>query len=279
MSYYHNKNVVITGGSSGLGRAYAINIAKRGGANKFVIADLDEVRGEETLTQLTALGAQAKFIRCDVSQCEQVEQLARESQEYLGRIDLVFNNAGVASGGQFLDIPAEDWDWLIGINLLGVVHGCRAFGRIMQQQRSGHLVNTASLAAFGALPGMSLYNTAKAGVVMFSETIRAEFAGYGVRVSAVCPSFLRTNLMERTRTTAPEIEKVTRLALTKNQYSADYIANKCLDQIAKNKLYVLPTLDAKIMWRVKRFFPRTVVGIGARTYPFAMKQLKARFAK
>ncbi|HBC56679.1 MAG TPA: hypothetical protein DCZ03_05885, partial [Gammaproteobacteria bacterium] len=177
------------------------------------------------------------------------------------------------------DIPAEDWDWLIGINLLGVVHGCRAFGRIMQQQGSGHLVNTASLAAFGALPGMSLYNTAKAGVVMLSETIRAEFAGFGVRVSAVCPSFLRTNLMERTRTTAPEIEKVTRLALTKNQYSADYIANKCLDQIAKNKLYVLPTLDAKIMWRVKRFFPRMVVGIGARTYPFAMKQLKARFAK
>ena len=272
-NYYENKNIVVTGGSSGLGRALSIEMASRG-AKKFVIADLNEVRAEETLAMIRDRGGDGIFVRTDTSELAEVEALGQKAKDYLGCIDMAFNNAGVAGGGDFLDTSEEDWQWLMSINFTGVMYGCRVFGKIMSEQRhGGHIVNTASLAAFGCLPGMSLYNTSKAAVMMFSETLRAEWSGLGIRVSAICPSFFKTNLAERTRTTTPELDVLTKRLLTKNNVSADLIASRALDQIAKNKLYVLPTFDAKIMWRLRRWFPMAQIRMFGAGYPFAQKQI------
>lgn len=278
-NYYENKNIVVTGGSSGLGRALCTEMAARG-AKKFVIADLDEERAEETLAIIRQRGGEGIFVKTDTSKLEEVEALGEKALAYLGSIDMAFNNAGVASGGDFLDTPEEDWQWLMGINFTGVMYGCRVFGKIMAEQANGgHVVNTASLAAFGCLPGMSLYNTSKAAVVMLSESLRAEWSGMGIRVSAICPSFFKTNLAERTRTTSPELDALTKRLLTNNKVSAELIAQRALNQIAKNKLYVLPTFDAKLMWRVRRWLPMMQIWMFGKGYPFAQKQIKKIGAK
>ena len=278
-NYYENKNIVITGGSSGLGRALATELANRG-AKKFVIADLDQIGAEETLKTIRQLGGDGIFVKTDTSSLSEIESLAEKAKEYLGLVDMVFNNAGVASGGDFLDTPEEDWQWLMGINFTGVMHGCRVFGNIMSEQAyGGHIVNTASLAAFGCLPGMSLYNTSKAAVVMLSETLRAEWSGMGIRVSAICPSFFKTNLAQRTRTTNEELDVITQRLLTKNKVPAELIARRALNQIAKNKLYVFPTFDAMIMWRVRRWFPRAQIWLFGKGYPFSKKMINKFGAK
>lgn len=278
-NYYENKNIVVTGGSSGLGRALCIEMAARD-AKKFVIADLDEERAEETLSIIRKRGGEGISVKTDTSKLEEVEALGEKALAYLGSIDMAFNNAGVASGGDFLDTPEEDWQWLMGINFTGVMYGCRVFGKIMAEQpNGGHVVNTASLAAFGCLPGMSLYNTSKAAVVMLSESLRAEWSGIGIRVSAICPSFFKTNLAERTRTTTPELDALTKRLLTHNKVPAELIAQRALNQIAKNKLYVLPTFDAKLMWRVRRWLPMMQIWMFGKGYPFAQKLIKKFGAK
>lgn len=272
-NYYKNKNIVVTGGSSGLGRALCMEMAGRG-AKRFVIADLDEQGAGKTLDFIRQRGGDGIFIKTDTSKLDDLEALGEKAKAHLGTIDIVFNNAGVASGGDFLDTSEEDWQWLMGINFTGVMYGCRVFGNIMAKQaHGGHIINTASLAAFGCLPGMSLYNTSKAAVVMLSETLRAEWSGMGIRVSAICPSFFKTNLAERTRTTTPELGALTNRLLTNNKVPAELIARRALDQIAKNKLYVLPTFDAKMIWRLRRWLPMMQIWLFGKGYPFAQKQI------
>ena len=272
MSYYQGKNAVVTGGASGLGRAFAEGMASQG-AGAVMIADLDEARGQQTIEALENLGARAYFRRYDVSQREQVQALAEDARQTLGRIDFAFNNAGVASGGEFFDIAAEDWDWLLAVNLMAVVDGCRAFGRIMREQGGGHLINTGSLAAFGSMPGMTLYNVSKAGVVMLSETLRAELASQHIRVSVICPSFVRTNLMERTRVATARYEGVTRMMLEQNRITPERIAKASLKQIARNKLYVFPTWDAQLVAYTKRFFPNTMIRLIGAFLPVAQRRM------
>lgn len=272
MSYFRGKTAVVTGGASGLGRAFAQEMAAQG-ASALMIADLDEERGSQTVEALEKLGARAHFRRCDVSRREQIEALAEDARRTLGRIDLAFNNAGVASGGEFFDIAPEDWDWLLAINLMAVVDGCRAFGRVMRDQGGGHLVNTGSLAAFGSMPGMTLYNVSKAGVVMLSETLRAELAAQHIRVSVICPSFVRTNLMERTRIASARYEGVTRMMLEQNRITPERIAKASLKQIARNKLYVFPTWDARLVAYTKRFFPNTMIRLIGAFLPMAQRRM------
>lgn len=276
--YYRGKGVIVTGGASGLGRAFALGMAEAGAAH-VVVADLDAAQGEAVCRELEARGAAARFIACDVADADAVEALATAGRDWMGRIDLAFNNAGVASGGEFFDIPPGDWRWLLDINLLGVVNGCRSFGRIMAAQGGGHLVNTGSLAAFGAMPGMALYNVSKAGVVMLSETLRAELAPQRVRVSVICPSFVRTNLYQRTRVATPALQGITRMALEGNPVTPERIATSALRQIARNRLYVMPTWDARLVRHVRRFFPGTMIATTARLRPALQRRIERLAAR
>src|SRR5690606_19558900 len=133
--------------------------------------------------------------RCDVRDYSQLIALAQACETKLGGIDVVVNNAGVASGGFFEELSLEDWEWQISINLMGVVKGCKAFLPLLQRSQ-GKIINVASMAALMQAPAMSNYNVAKAGVVALSESLLVELRGQEVGVHVLCPSFFQTNLMD-----------------------------------------------------------------------------------
>lgn len=272
------KTLVVTGGASGLGRAFALEAARRG-ARAILIADLDEQRALTVIRELEALGAQGFFQPCDVTDPEAVETLGQRARDVLGRVDYAFNNAGVAAGGPFLETPMEDWHWLLGPNLFGIIHGCRTFGNIMKEQGGGQLVNTASLAAYGCLPEMTLYNVSKAGALMLSETLRAELRPLGIGVSVVCPAFVKTNLAERSRTPRPEYQRLARLMLDGSKVMPERIARNVLDQVERNKLYILPTWDARLMALLRRLAPNLMIWAVSRLWPRIERTMMARATK
>lgn len=190
------KVAVVTGGASGIGRAMARRFAAEG--MKVVLADVDEVGMRAVEAELAEAGAEVLPVRCDTSLEASVQSLAQAVLDRFGAAHVLCNNAGVVGKGDPWTGPMTTWEWVVGINLYGVVHGIRAFLPIMQTQGEGHIVNTASLAGLVALPGAAPYNVTKHGVVALSEGLFIELVSTGspVRVSVLCPGFVRTNLMD-----------------------------------------------------------------------------------
>ncbi|MFX0579627.1 SDR family NAD(P)-dependent oxidoreductase [Nocardia nepalensis] len=251
----HGARAVVTGAGSGIGRAFALEIADRGG--QVICADIDESRADETvaLIERNHPGAAHAF-RCDVSRREDVEVLARFAESLFERpVTLVVNNAGVGIGGKHVgEIGFDDWQWALGINLWGVVHGCEIFAPQLRAARRGGIINVASAAAFAAAPSMAVYNASKAAVLSLSETMAAEMSGTGVAVTVLCPTFVKTNVARDGRIT----EQSARLADTLMRltgFSPDRVARTTLDAHDRGQLYVLPQLDAHLIWRLKRYFP------------------------
>ena len=196
MQELRGKVAVVTGGASGIGKALAQAFAAEG--MKVVLADVDEVRMRAVEAELAEGGTEVLPVGCDTSLEPSVQALAQATLERFGGAHVLCNNAGVVGKGDAWTGPLSTWEWVVGINLYGVIHGIRAFLPIMQEQGEGHIVNTASMAGLIALPGAAPYNVTKHGVVALSESLFIELKSNGspVRVSALCPSFVRTNLME-----------------------------------------------------------------------------------
>jgi NAD(P)-dependent dehydrogenase (short-subunit alcohol dehydrogenase family) len=194
MDDLRGKVAVITGGASGIGRALAERFAAEG--MKIVIADIDEVAMRAVEVQLAEGGTEVLTQVCDTSLEAEVQALADAAMSRFGGAHVLCNNAGVIGKGDAWRSPIAVWDWVIGINLYGVIHGVRAFLPIMEDQGEGHIVNTASMAGLVALPGAAPYNVTKTGVVALSEGLYLELKATGspVRVSALCPGFVKTNL-------------------------------------------------------------------------------------
>jgi len=194
---------VVTGAGSGIGAAFAIELAKRGG--RVVCSDIDEVAAKRTVSAITDHGGEAVAIACDVTQLSDVHELAAQSQSWFGAAPtLVINNAGVGSGGAPIgELPIEDWQWVLSINLWGPIHGCHVFAPILRSAEPSDIprgiINVASAAAFGAAPSMAAYNVSKAGALSLSETLAAELSGTGIKVTALCPTFVKTNILESGR--------------------------------------------------------------------------------
>lgn len=194
MDDLRGKVAVITGGASGIGRALAERFAAEG--MKLVLADIDEVTLRSTEVQLAEGGADVLSVLCDTSLEAEVQALADAALARFGAAHVLCNNAGVIGKGDAWRSPMSVWEWVVGINLYGVIHGIRAFLPIMEDQGEGHIVNTASMAGLVAVPGAAPYNVTKTGVVALSEGLYLELKATGspVRVSALCPGFVRTNL-------------------------------------------------------------------------------------
>ncbi|MFZ4811756.1 MAG: SDR family NAD(P)-dependent oxidoreductase [Ilumatobacteraceae bacterium] len=190
------KVAVITGGASGIGRALAERFAAEG--MHIVLADLDDVKLRAVEVALAEGGTQVLAVQCDTASEAEVQALADATVERFGGAHVLCNNAGVVGRGDAWRGPIAAWDWVIRINLYGVIHGIRAFLPIMEDQGEGHIVNTASMAGLVAVPGAAPYNVTKSGVVALSEGLFIELKATGspVRVSALCPGFVRTNLLE-----------------------------------------------------------------------------------
>jgi len=251
----HGAAAVITGAGSGIGAAFARELAQRGG--RIVCSDVDEESSRATAEAIVAAGGRATSVRCDVSQLDDVRQLAKEAQSWLGGPPtLVVNNAGVGAGGAPIgEIDADDWSWVLGVNLWGPIHGCEVFTPILRAAggRAG-IINVASAAAFGAAPGMAAYNVSKAGVLSLSETLAAELAGTGIAVTVLCPTFVKTNILDNGRISTRSTQLADRL-MRWTGFSPERVARTCLDTNDRGGLYCMPQPDARIGWGIKRFTP------------------------
>jgi NAD(P)-dependent dehydrogenase (short-subunit alcohol dehydrogenase family) len=251
-----NSNAVVTGAASGIGQAMAVELAARGG--RVVCSDIDLVGAQRTVEAIQDAGGAAVAVACDVSRLDEVSRLALEAQVWFdGPPTLVVNNAGVGAGGRVVgDFPMDDWQWTLGINLWGPIHGCHVFAPILREAGYGGIINVASAASFGAAPRMAAYNVSKAGVLSLSETLSAELAGTGVNVSVLCPTFVKTNIVAAGRIDKRSSDAATALMKITGM-SPKRVARICLDTHDRGGLYVMPQLDAKVGWELKRHLPRT----------------------
>jgi NAD(P)-dependent dehydrogenase (short-subunit alcohol dehydrogenase family) len=187
--------VVVTGAGSGIGRATAIRFAKLGAL--VVVSDIDLDAAQATTAIIRGNGGSASAVRLDVTNPDAWETFARDVLADHGYTDVLVNNAGMLVAGSFLELSPADWDRQLGVNLMGVVHGCRVFGaQMVERGTGGHIVNIASAAAFTPTPVMSAYSVSKAGVKMLTECLRLELGPKGIGVSAICPGVINTNIGE-----------------------------------------------------------------------------------
>ena len=188
------KVAVITGAGSGIGRETALLCARRGAS--LAICDVNEPGLEQTARDARARGSDVLTQRVDVSDAEQMDAFAAAVHERFGSVDLLINNAGIGVGASFLQTELEDWERLLQINVMGVVHGCRSFVPHMIERRSGQIVNVSSGAGFVASPLMFAYSASKFAVFGLSEGLRMELRPHGIGVTTVCPGFINTPIIK-----------------------------------------------------------------------------------
>lgn len=242
---------VITGAGDGLGRAIALELGKRGA--RVLVSDLDEARAKETAERLERRGTEAHAMRVDVGDAEAMRALAERADELWGGADVLVNNAGIAVVGEFAKIPLEQWRLEIDVNLNGVIYGCHHFvPRLARNAGGGYILNVASSAGLLSAPLMAPYNVTKAGVVALSETLYAELASQKIHVTALCPTFFRTNIHRRAQAFGGNTSEAANKLVGEARWSAEEIAVHAIDGMLGDKLYVIPQLDGKLLWRVKR---------------------------
>jgi NAD(P)-dependent dehydrogenase (short-subunit alcohol dehydrogenase family) len=249
---FPNKRAFITGAASGLGLAICKRLAPRGW--RLLIADVNEDRLRQAGVTLSGLGAETETRVLDVTDISALESAAALLREKWGGVDMVFNNAGIATAGAIDELTLEEWQRTIDVDLWSVIHGCRIFAPILKAQGGGYIVNTASSAGTLAGPEMAAYNVAKAGVVSLSETLKTELDKDNIGVSVICPTVFVTSLGE-TLTGHRQMEDNLIRQLERSRVSADDIVDDMMRAIEKNRLYVITQPDARWGWRVKRCFP------------------------
>ncbi len=263
---------VVTGGGSGLGEALCQRLVAADA--QVVVADIDEARAQTVAQQLRRDGGVAYPVGVDVGDPEQMAALAVKSEELMGGVDLLVNNAGVAVGGRFEALSLADWRWIVDVNLWGVVHGCHAFlpyltkataaakggtGAGGSAQRRGYIINVASAAGLISFPEMSPYNTTKAAVVALSETLYAEYRDRGINVTVLCPTFFRTRILEAGRGTIDEQRRgMVHTLMDRAEMQAPEVAQFALNKVAAGELYALPMRDGRLLWRAWRAAPGRV---------------------
>jgi NAD(P)-dependent dehydrogenase (short-subunit alcohol dehydrogenase family) len=253
MKDFAGKVAVITGAGSGFGREFARIGASLG--MKLVLADIQADALAATASELQVRGVELIAERVDVSKAEDVERLAQRTKEAFGKVHLLFNNAGVAAGGLVWEHSTRDWEWVLGVNLWGVIHGVRCFVPMMLEQGDEcHVVNTASVAGLLSTQLMGVYNVSKHGVVTLTETLYNDLRlkGANVGVTLLCPAFVPTGINESERNRPAdelaageetESMKAARAAMNKavtsGKITAGDVANMTFDAIRENRFYVV----------------------------------------
>jgi len=259
-----DRTAVVTGAASGIGRALALLFAREG-AN-VVVADLDEGGMAETVAGVTRAGRRGLAVKTDVSRLADVQALADRAFGDFGAVHVVCNNAGVALWGGLESVTHKDWEWAMGVNLWGVIHGVEAFvPRMVAGKQPGHVVNTASMAGLIASQGLGIYNTTKYAVVGLSETLQKDLRGYDIGVSVLCPMGVHTQIRqsERNRPTALRNATTERdgraVELIGRYLPPEHVAERVLRAIYANRLYVITHEEG--LTPLKRRFERMAQAI------------------
>lgn len=273
---FDGATAIVTGGASGIGRALAEELAKRG--CEVVLADLQIELAEEVASEVNASGGRAKAVKIDVTNFSAMEQLVQETVKRTGRLDYIFNNAGIVIGGSAILYGIEDWNQIVDVNLLGVVNGIQAAYKVMMEQGFGHIVNTASMAGLMPGPGNVAYTMTKHAVVGLSKSLRAEAKQMGVRVSVLCPGVVRTPILEgggkygKMLVDIPP-EQIRRLLEKLKPMSPDLFAKKVLNSVAKNKAIIIVPAWWKLFWWINRLSPSLGIFLAQKRFQKMQKEL------
>ncbi|MFE7463534.1 SDR family oxidoreductase [Streptomyces sp. NPDC057499] len=259
--------VLVTGAAGGIGRATAFAFAEAGA--RVVAVDRDAEGAARTAELARLIGAQDAWGEAvDVSDEQAMEKLAEKVAAEYGIVDVLVNNAGIGLSGSFLDTTSEDWKNVLDVNLWGVIHGCRIFGRQMAERgQGGHIVNTASAAAYQPSRALPAYSTSKAAVLMLSECLRAEFAERSIGVSAICPGIVNTNITATTHFAGADAAEETRLRKRTSRlyglrnYPPERVADAILKAVVRNQAVVPVTPEARGARLLSRFSPGALRGI------------------
>jgi len=263
---FTGKIAMVTGGASGIGRALGTALARRGAT--VVLADLDDVAAKSTAQEIGADAVAGAGL--DVRDSEAFAELVANVVDEHGRIDLLFNNAGIGMGGEVAELTLAHWDRVIDVNLRGVVHGVAAAYPVMIRQRSGHIVNTASLAGLIPSPMLTPYAATKHAVVGLSTSLRGEAARHGVRVSVVCPGIIATPIWDKGNpedlpdapSLGAELDAV-KATLLRRAYPPASLAEDVLRGVARNRPLIVAPSHARIAWGIHRLVPRLLADGGS----------------
>lgn len=251
---FPRKRAFITGASSGLGLELARSLAHDGWSLGLFDHNLERLTAVEG--DLSAAGVAVLAYPGDVTQANELTVAVNSFAGTHDGLDLMINNAGVAGSGTLMEISLEDWQWIIGINFMGVVHGCRAAVPHLQRNGTGLLINVASAAAFASAPGMGSYSATKAAVLSLSETLCSELRGAGTQVSVVMPTYFRSSLLDSFR--GSDEARATAAALMQHSgYQSADAAHDLLQLAGAGKTYIVLPKSARALWRLKRWMPET----------------------
>jgi len=261
MSTFDGKVAIVTGGASGIGLAVAQALARRGAT--VIVADIDAARAHEAAGTIAALGGKAYAATVDVSDAAAVQRLVDDAVAMHGRLDYMFNNAGVSMACELRDATLDDWDRIVRINLHGVIHGVQAAYAQMLKQGHGHIVNTGSIAGLAPFPLSVIYNTTKHAVVGLSTSLRTEASGLGVKVSVVCPGFIDTPLKEKLGYRNMD-KHASMKALPFELYSAEACAEDILRGVEHDRPVIVTPGHARLLWGLYRAAPRAFIWANTR---------------
>jgi NAD(P)-dependent dehydrogenase (short-subunit alcohol dehydrogenase family) len=265
MKEFRGKVAVITGAASGIGRGLAEHCAREG--MKVVLGDVDEAALAQAERELKDAGAEVLAVRTDVSKADDVEALARRALGAFGAVHLLFNNAGVGAGTTVWESTLADWEWVLGVNLWGVIHGVKTFVPLMLEQADEcHIVNTASMAGLISGPALGVYKVTKHGVVSLSETLCCELAALKAKVgvSVLCPAGVNTRVMDSERTRPVELQNASASEsanpavvqaeamlrrLVETGMPPSQVAEAVFDAIRNERFYILTHADWKPLVR------------------------------
>ena len=259
---------IVTGGASGIGEALCRELARR--HCEVVVVDLESDLGQEVAQGIQDQGGKASFIEADVSDFGAVDQAVKATLERTGRIDYMFNNAGIGIGLDVRDHTIDDWNRIVDVNLNGVINGIQAAYPVMIEQGFGHLVNTASIGGLKPMPGAVSYAVTKAAVYELSRSLRMEAREYGVRVSVFCPGVIRTPMLYGGRhgklpkgINREQLDKVWKQV---RPMDPNVFAEKALNSVARNQAIIIIPAWWKAFWYLDRLSALLSMHVNRRLY-------------
>lgn len=251
MSSGDARRVLITGAASGLGKSLALRFAADGW--RVAVCDLDEDRLSQTAEEIDRAGGTCMHLRADVTSEQDIKQLAESVSDHWGGLDVLVNNAGIAIAGRTDETSMEEWRRIFEVNFFGVLRTTQAMLPLIAQ--GGHIINVASFAGIAAAPGLVAYNTTKAAVISFSESLRAELVDREIGVSVACPAFFKTRLMETSGAPHDKTRAMVERVMERSKITADDVAEQVFASVRTRQFMLIPHVDARWYWRWKRFFP------------------------
>ena len=258
MNKFNNKITIITGGASGIGQALSEELGKRGSI--IIVADINQEQAQNVAEKINKHGGKAKPYLLDVTNSLNVEKMIQDTVNKFGRIDYIFNNAGISISGEIKNMDLKQWKQILDVNLMGVIYGSTIAYEVMRKQEFGHIINTASIAGLSPIPMATAYTATKHAVVGLSTAMRAEAADLGVKVSVVCPGAVRTNMFKN----YIDVKNIKAKNNNPNLSSRFFMdPNKCariiLRGVARNKGIITISALTKILWWLYRIHPQICI--------------------